>query len=147
MPLPAHVISWPSGVPSPVFMDEPLLRNPAAELSPAERVQCLAKVLLDLRDIADSQRQHRRLPDFTFQPTQGTLVAQAANHSCRVTAYLSGQQILALHANKRSLVSDVLAGADQSGKLSSQELVALIRGTTSRSMQRRHRPRPLLLIS
>ncbi len=38
------------------------------------------------------------------------------------------EQILALHANKRSLVSDVLSGSDQSGKLSTQELLSLIRG-------------------
>lgn len=38
------------------------------------------------------------------------------------------EQILALHASKRSLVSDVLAGTDCAGKLSPQELVALIRG-------------------
>jgi hypothetical protein len=38
------------------------------------------------------------------------------------------EQILALHANKRTLVSDVLGGTDQAGKLSTQELVALIRG-------------------
>ncbi|MEX2176474.1 MAG: DEAD/DEAH box helicase [Pirellulaceae bacterium] len=38
------------------------------------------------------------------------------------------EQILALHASKRSLVADVLAGTDQAGKLSSQDLVALIRG-------------------
>ena len=38
------------------------------------------------------------------------------------------EQILALHANKRSLVSDVLSGSDQAGKLSTQELITLIRG-------------------
>jgi superfamily II DNA or RNA helicase len=38
------------------------------------------------------------------------------------------EQILALHANKRTLVSDVLSGTDQAGKLSTQELVSLIRG-------------------
>ena len=38
------------------------------------------------------------------------------------------EQILALHAAKRHLVADVLEGTDQAGKLSSQELVSLIRG-------------------
>ena len=38
------------------------------------------------------------------------------------------EQILALHANKRSLVSDVLSGSDQAGKLSTHELITLIRG-------------------
>jgi superfamily II DNA or RNA helicase len=40
------------------------------------------------------------------------------------------EQILALHANKRHLVADVLEGTDQAGKLSTLELVALIRGQT-----------------
>jgi superfamily II DNA or RNA helicase len=38
------------------------------------------------------------------------------------------EQILALHASKRTLVADLLAGTDQAGKLSTGELVALIRG-------------------
>jgi SNF2 family DNA or RNA helicase len=38
------------------------------------------------------------------------------------------EQILALHAGKRSLVADVLEGTDQAGKLGTKELVALIRG-------------------
>lgn len=37
------------------------------------------------------------------------------------------EQILALHAGKRHLVADVLEGTDQAGKLSTRELVALIR--------------------
>ena len=38
------------------------------------------------------------------------------------------EQILALHAGKRHLVADVLEGTDQAGKLSTLELVSLIRG-------------------
>jgi len=38
------------------------------------------------------------------------------------------EQILALHADKRQLVAGVLDGADVAGKLSTQELVNLIRG-------------------
>ncbi len=38
------------------------------------------------------------------------------------------EQILALHGEKRTLVSNVLDGTDQAGKLSSHELVALIKG-------------------
>jgi SNF2 family DNA or RNA helicase len=41
------------------------------------------------------------------------------------------EQILALHASKRTLVADLLAGTDQAGKLSTVELVALIRGETA----------------
>lgn len=37
------------------------------------------------------------------------------------------EQILAMHAGKRHLVADVLEGTDQAGKLSTRELVALIR--------------------
>lgn len=37
------------------------------------------------------------------------------------------EQILALHADKRNLVAGVLEGADQAGKLSTEELIALIR--------------------
>ena len=37
------------------------------------------------------------------------------------------EQILALHADKRNLVAGVLDGADQAGKLSTEELIALIR--------------------
>ncbi len=36
------------------------------------------------------------------------------------------EQILALHANKRDLVAGVLAGTDRAGKLSTDELIALI---------------------
>ncbi|MBI3268909.1 MAG: DEAD/DEAH box helicase [Planctomycetes bacterium] len=38
------------------------------------------------------------------------------------------EQILALHADKRGLVAGVLEGADQAGKLSTAELIGLIRG-------------------
>jgi SNF2 family DNA or RNA helicase len=37
------------------------------------------------------------------------------------------QQILALHADKRELISGVLDGADRAGKMSTDELVSLIR--------------------
>jgi SNF2 family DNA or RNA helicase len=37
------------------------------------------------------------------------------------------EQILALHADKRNLVADILAGSDQAARLSTQELVDLIR--------------------
>jgi superfamily II DNA or RNA helicase len=37
------------------------------------------------------------------------------------------QQILALHADKRELISGVLDGADRAGKMSTEELVSLIR--------------------
>ena len=38
------------------------------------------------------------------------------------------EQILALHADKRDLVAGVLAGSDQAGKLSTEDLISLIRG-------------------
>ena len=38
------------------------------------------------------------------------------------------EKIIQLHQNKRDLASDLLDGADISGKLSDEELVALIRG-------------------
>ena len=38
------------------------------------------------------------------------------------------EKILALHAEKRNLVSGVLEGTDQAAKLSTEELVDLIRG-------------------
>jgi SNF2 family DNA or RNA helicase len=41
------------------------------------------------------------------------------------------EQILALHAGKRHLVADVLEGTDQAGKLSTRDLVDLIRGETA----------------
>ena len=37
------------------------------------------------------------------------------------------QQILALHADKRELISGVLDGADRAGRMSTDELVSLIR--------------------
>jgi SNF2 family DNA or RNA helicase len=37
------------------------------------------------------------------------------------------EQILALHADKRHLVADVLEGTDQAGKLSTKELISLIK--------------------
>ncbi|MDX1944703.1 MAG: DEAD/DEAH box helicase [Pirellulaceae bacterium] len=45
------------------------------------------------------------------------------------------EQILALHAGKRHLVADVLEGTDQAGKLSTLELVSLIRGEAEDSWQ------------
>ena len=38
------------------------------------------------------------------------------------------EQILALHANKRDLVAGILDGTDKAGKLSTDELIAMIRG-------------------
>jgi SNF2 family DNA or RNA helicase len=38
------------------------------------------------------------------------------------------EQILALHADKRELVASVLEGTDRAGRLSTAELVSLIRG-------------------
>jgi len=38
------------------------------------------------------------------------------------------EQILELHANKRELVSNVLSGTDQAGRLSTDEMIELIRG-------------------
>lgn len=38
------------------------------------------------------------------------------------------EQILELHANKRELVASVLSGTDQAGKLSTEEMIDLIRG-------------------
>ena len=54
------------------------------------------------------------------------------------------EQILALHANKRHLVSDVLEGTDQAGKLGPRELVALMEGedVTDEEPVARFRPKP-----
>lgn len=41
------------------------------------------------------------------------------------------EQILQLHAEKRDLVAGILAGTNQAGRLSTDELLALIRGSTS----------------
>lgn len=38
------------------------------------------------------------------------------------------EQILSLHADKRDLVAGVLDGTDRAAKLSTEELIALIRG-------------------
>jgi SNF2 family DNA or RNA helicase len=45
------------------------------------------------------------------------------------------EQILALHASKRHLVADVLEGTDQAGKLSTLELVSLIRGEAAEEIK------------
>jgi len=48
-----------------------------------------------------------------------------------VTAGSIEEQILALHAEKRDLVAGVLEGTDQAARLTTEELVALIRGGAS----------------
>lgn len=55
-----------------------------------------------------------------------------------VTAGTVEEQILALHAQKRDLVAGVLEGADRAGKLSTEELIDLIRADKDDGGQTHH---------
>jgi superfamily II DNA or RNA helicase len=83
-----------------VFKDESALLD-EPEFAPADRQTCLRQVQTDLRKFIQSHRLARlpaagtppALTDFQFSPQYGTLVCQAANHSCRVTTYVHGVMI------------------------------------------------------
>jgi hypothetical protein len=88
------------------------------ELPPAERWKIALKMVDDFLAVSAPAPAHDAPPQ--------TRIAWRVEHKDTIE-----EQILALHAGKRHLVADVLEGTDQSGKLSTRDLVDLIRGESA----------------